>query len=77
MMWNFPFDCISTSNDIHTHEQKCPLFDFCINPSHEGNPSCDLYQGRIYVKATNDMKLTPLYVLVCSNDIHSQLQGNQ
>ena len=33
-------------------------------------------QGRIYAKATNDMELTHSYCAVCSDDIHSQLEGN-
>ena len=31
-------------------------------------------QGRIYAKATNDMELTHSYCVVCSDDIHSQLE---
>ena len=28
-------------------------------------------------KQSNDMELTPSYCVACSNDIHSQLQGNE
>ena len=28
-------------------------------------------------KTINDMELTPSYCVVCSNNIHSQLQGNE
>ena len=46
-------------------------------PSHEGNLSWELYQGRIYAKVANNMEFTPSYCVVGSNDIHSQLQGNE
>ena len=41
MMWNFPFDgTVASGDDIHSqvqgNEQVSTLFDFCINPSHEG-----------------------------------------
>ena len=70
----------ASSDDIHSQLQTnhwvSTLFDFCINPSHEGNHSQDLYQGRIYAKATNGMELTHPYCAVCSDDIHSQLKRN-
>ena len=69
------------SNDIHSQLQEnewvSTLFDFCINPSHKGNLSRDLYQGRIYAKAKNDRELTPSCCVVCINDIHSQLEENE
>ena len=72
--------CAVCSDDIHSQLERndwvSTLFDFCINPSHEGNHSQDLYKGRIYAKATNDMELTHLYCAVCSDDIHSQLERN-
>ena len=72
--------CVVCSDDIHSQLESndwvCTLFDFCINPSHEGNHNQDLYQGRIYAEVTNDMELTHSYCVVCSVDIHSQLERN-
>ena len=39
------------------------FWTFCINPSHEvAIAETNIYQGRIYAKATNGMELTPSYL---------------
>ena len=68
------------SNDIHSqlqeNERVSTLFDFCNKSFPRREPYLRPIPGKDLCKS-NNTELTPSYCGVCSNDIHSQLQGNE